>query len=165
METLGVSVGEGLTLVLVVCWNPLPRGDSATGLELVGEKGRGEQVCIQAVSQGWFGGGGAARVGGPSIARCVSPRARLSGCQGGEAGRRRAYTCGVVSVLWWLSDALGGPPGLRGRPSKGELGWWQWGGSTEHLPPPLGKGEGDLGPHIFRQGGRVRSSSHGQGFG
>ena len=31
------------------------------------------------------------------------------------------------------------PPGLRGRPSKGELGWWQWGGNTEHLPRPLAR--------------------------
>ena len=58
------------------------------------------------------------------------------------------------------------PRGLVVEPSpvysKGELGGWQWGGSTEHLPPPLGEGERDLGAHILGQGTRVSASPHGK---
>ena len=36
--------------------------------------------------------------------------------------------------------------------------------STQHFPPPLGKGEGNLDAHALRQRGRVGARSHSQGF-
>ena len=49
--------------------------------------------------------------------------------------------------------------------SEGELRGRQGGGGTEHLPPALSKGQGDLSTHILRQGGRVSTSTHGEGLG